>query len=103
MKTGYGLQVFRASSFSTKKRETTKTDKEPIKKPPGINQNHARIDQATSSLLRLYILARVFFIYLAFGNQEGIEYAIFQISTFVGYNCQRTVQVMVMLWKRHNK
>ena len=47
-----------------KQLETTKADQEPIKthqeptrNRPGINQNHARMDQETSSLLRLFVPA----------------------------------------------
>ena len=100
MKTGYRPQVFQDSSFIPKKRETTKNDKEPSKNHqestrnqpeprknwPGHEQSAALINFSVS-----------FFIYLAFRNQKGKEYAIFQISTFAGYYFQQTVQVMIML------
>ena len=47
VKTGYGLQVFQASRFITKKRETTKPDKEPIKEPPGYQESTRTTPEST--------------------------------------------------------
>ena len=74
----------------SKNHQVTRNQPEPRQYRPGHEQSTALINFSTS-----------FFIYLAFG--KGREYAIFQISTFVGYNFQQTVQVMVILWKRHDK
>ena len=35
-----------------------RTHQEPTRDQPGINQNHLKIDQETSSLLRLFFTAR---------------------------------------------
>ena len=37
--------------------ESIKTHQKPSRNGPGINQNHARMDQETSSLIRLFIPA----------------------------------------------
>ena len=96
VKTGYGLQNVKrlkeTRNLSKYHQEPTRNQPEPRQNRPGHEQSAALINFSMS-----------FFIYLASGNQEGREYAIFQTSTFVRYNFQQTVQVIVMLWKCHNK
>ena len=86
--------------FFPKKREMTKSDKEPSKnhQESTRNQPEPRKNWPGHELSAALINFSVsFFIYLAFRNQKDKEYAIFQISTFAGYYFQQTAQVMVML------
>ena len=88
-KQAIGLKFFKIQVLSqknVKRLKTTRNQPEPRKNWPGHEQSAALINFSVS-----------FFIYLAFRNQKGKEYAIFQISTFAGYYFQQTAQVMVML------